>query len=339
MFGIHYIKAAPTQHIIHYQGGRKRRSGLGLSFFYFRPSSYIVLVPANSADVPYIFNEISADFQPLTVQGQLTYRINQPDQIASLLDYSITPSGKYVSDDPQKLPVRLVNLLQVSTRAEIQHMTLKEAVRASQEIASAVMAGLKANTDLNALGVEVLAVTIEAIRPTPETSRALEAEAREELLRRADQAIYERRNSAVEQERLIKENELNTEIAVEEKKRQIRETKVNADLAVEAKEQQVRESKLTGQIKLEEDRTKLVAAKTQNARTEADAQAYAVEASIRPLRDLDPEMLQMLAVQSVEPRLMVSMALKEIAKNAGKIGNLNISPDLLNALMVQNEKK
>jgi len=339
MFGIHYIKATPTQHIIHYQGGNKKRSGAGLSFFYFRPASSIVLVPANSADVPYIFNEISADFQPVTVQGQLTYRINQPEQIASLLDYSINPSGKYVSDDPQKLPVRLVNLLQVSTRAEIQRMTLKEAVRASQEISMAVLTGLKANADLANLGVEVLAVTIEAIRPTPETSRALEAEAREELLRRADQAIYERRNSAVEQERVIKENELSTEIAVEEKKRQIRETKVNADLAVEAKEQQVRESKLTGQIKLEEDRTKLVAAKTQNARTEADAQSYAVEASLRPLRDLDPEMLQMLAVQSVEPRLMVSMALKEIAKNAGKIGNLNISPDLLNALMVQDQTK
>jgi regulator of protease activity HflC (stomatin/prohibitin superfamily) len=335
MFGIHYIKSTPTQHIIHYQEGRRKHSGTGQSFFYFQPTSSIVLVPANSADVPYIFNEISADFQPVTVQGQLTYRINKPEQIAALLDYSINPAGRYLSDDPQKLPVRLVNLLQVSTRAEIQRMTLKQAVRASQEIAVEVLAGFKANADLDSLGVEVLAVTIEAIRPTPETSRALEAEAREDLLRRADQAIYERRNSAVEQERLIKENELNTEIAVEEKKRQIRETKINADLAVETREQQVRESKLAGQIKLEQDRVKLVAAKTQNIQTEADAQAYTIDASLRPLRGLDPELLQMLAVQSVEPRLMVSMALKEIAKNAGKIGNLNISPDLLNALMAK----
>jgi len=335
MFGIHYIKSAPTQHIIHYQAGLRKHSGTGQSFFYFQPTSSIVLIPANSADVPYIFNEISSDFQPVTVQGQLTYRINKPEQIAALLDYSISPAGKYLSDDPQKLAVRLVNLLQVSTRAEIQRMTLKQAVRGSQEIATAVLAGFKTNVDLDNLGVEVLAVTIEAIRPTPETSRALEAEAREDLLRRADQAIYERRNSAVEQERLIKENELSTEIAVEEKKRQIRETKINADLAVEAREQQVRESKLAGQIKLELDRVKLVAARTQNLQTEADAQAYTIDASLRPLRDLDPEMLQMLAVQSVEPRLMVSMALKEIAKNAGKIGNLNISPDLLTSLMAK----
>lgn len=333
MFGIHYIKTTPTQHLIHYQGGRKKRSGAGLAFFYFQPSSSLVLVPANSADVPYIFNEISADFQPLTVQGQLTYRINQPEQIAALLDYSISPAGKYLSDDPQKLSLRLVNLLQVSTRAEIQRLTLKQAVRASQEIATRVLATLKADPDLADLGVEVLAVTIEAIRPTPETARALEAEAREDMLRRADQAIYERRNSAVEQERLIKENELNTEIAVEEKKRQIRETKINADLAAETREQQVRESKMAGQIKIEEDRARLVAARAQNIQAEADAQAYTIAASLRPLRDLEPELLQMLTVQAVEPRLMVSMALKELAKNAGKIGNLNISPDLLNALM------
>ena len=60
-----------------------------------------------------------------------------------------------------------------------------------------------------------------AVKPKPETAKALEAEAREALLRRADEAIYTRRNAAVEQERMIKENELATEIAVENKKHQI----------------------------------------------------------------------------------------------------------------------
>ena len=51
------------------------------------------------------------------------------------------------------------------------------------------------------------------------------------MFREADEAIYARRNSAVEQERAIKENELNTEIAVENKKRQIRETQMDAERA------------------------------------------------------------------------------------------------------------
>lgn len=335
MFGFQYIKATPSQFIMHYRGGKLRRSGTGLAFFYFRPSSSIVVVPIGSADVPFIFNEISADFQAITVQGQLTYRAQDPQRLASLLNYTVSGGAQvaYISDDPQKLPQRLINLLQVLVRAEVQKLPLKDAIHSTDEIATVVMSKLSQVNELSALGVEVLGLAIQAIRPVPEMARALEAEAREDLLRRADQAIYDRRNSAVEQERKIKENELNTEIAVEEKKRQIRETKVEADLAVEAKEQQVRKAKLDGQITLETDRKQLVAAQIENAKSEADVQAYSIEASLKPLKNLDAAALQALAVQNTDPRLMVSLALKELAQNAGKIGNLNISPELFEILM------
>lgn len=334
MFGFQYIKATPNQFIMHYRGGKLRKSGAGLAFFYFRPSSSIVVVPIGSADVPFIFNEISADFQAITVQGQLTYRVQDPQRLASLLNYTVNSQQMlYSSEDPQKLPQRLINLLQVLIRAEVQKLPLKNAIHSTDEVATVVMSKLGQVNELTTLGVEVLGLAIQAIRPVPEMSRALEAEAREDLLRRADQAIYDRRNSAVEQERKIKENELSTEIAVEEKKRQIRETKVEADLAVEAKEQQVRKSKLEGQITLENERKRLVSARTENAKAEADVQAYAVDASLKPLRDLDPALLQALAVQNTDPRLMTSLALKQLAENAGKIGNLNISPELFEMLM------
>ena len=334
MFGFQYIKATPSQFIMHYRGGKLRRSGAGLAFFYFSPSSSIVIVPIGSADAPFIFNEISADFQAITIQGQLTYRVQEPQRLASLLNFTVMGSRmQYISEDSQKLPQRLINLLQVLIRAEVQKLPLKDAIHSTDEVATMVMSKLSQVNELSALGVEVLGLAIQAIRPVPEMSRALEAEAREELLRRADQAIYDRRNSAVEQERKIKENELNTEIAVEDKKRQIRETKVEADLAVEAKEQQVRKSKLEGQITLETERKRLVAARTENAKAEADVQAYAVDASLKPMRDLDPALLQALAVQNTDPRLMASLALKQLAENAGKIGNLNISPELFEILM------
>lgn len=334
MFGFQFIKATPSQFIMHFRGGKLRRSGTGLAFFYFTPSSSIVVVPVGSGDAPFIFNEITADFQAITIQGQLTYRVQDPQRLASLLNYTVNGSRLlYVSEDPQKLPQRLINLLQVLVRAEIQKLPLKDAIHSTDSVASEVTARISQVNELTALGVEVLGLAIQAIRPIPEMARALEAEAREELLRRADQAIYDRRNSAVEQERKIKENELNTEIAVEEKKRQIRETKVEADLAVEAKEQQVRKSKLEGQIILETERKRLVAAKSENAKAEADVQAYAVEASLKPLRELNPNVLQALAVQNTDPRLMTSLALKQLAENAGKIGNLNISPELFELLM------
>ena len=338
MFGIRYIKSGPTSYIIHYQGGRKRRAGLGLAFFYYQPAAEIAVVPVGSADAPFIFTEMSADFQPLTVQGQLTYRISDPEGVASLLDYTVDgqPDG-YRSDDPEKLSQRLVNLVQLFVRAELQGMTLRDAIRGSQEVAVKALAALGAAPQLQALGVEVLSLAVQAIQPIPEMARALEAETREAILRGADEAIYDRRNSAVEQERRIKENELNTEIAVEEKKRQIRETKARADLAVEEKEQQVRETKLTGQVRLEQERRQLVEARVENAHAEADATAYAVEASLRPLAALDPQLVEMLALQNLDPRRMVALALKQIAENAGKIGNLNLSPDLFESLMKESK--
>jgi hypothetical protein len=334
MFGIHYLKAGPTHYVLHYQNGRLRRSGVGLAFLYYKPAASIAIVPVSSRDVPFIFDEMTRDFQAITVQGQLTYRITDAARVASLLNYTIDGAvDHYVSDDVEKLPQRLVNLALAFTRAQTQTRPLRDAIQASEEIARAVQAGLADSPALGALGVEVLALSITAIKPAPEMARALEAEAREGLLRQSDEAIYTRRNAAVEQERRIKENELNTEIALEEKNRQIRETKLAADLAAEEKQQQIRETQLQGQVRLEAERKQLVAARAENARAEADAQGYAIEASLRPLQQLDPALMQTLAMQSTEPRLMVSMALREIAKNAAKIGQLSITPDLLETLM------
>jgi hypothetical protein len=334
MFGFYYLKTAPTQYVLHFQGGRKIRAGLGLAFFYFRPAAEIAVVPVGSADAPFIFNEMTADFQTVSVQGQLTYRISDPEGVAQVLDYTIRDRpDEYRSDDPDKLNQRLINRAHSFIRAEIQSMPLRSAIRGSQEVAVKALEALRSADPQQSLGIEVLALAIHAIQPAPEMSRALEAETREATLRKADEAIYDRRNSAVEQERRIKENELNTEIAVEEKKRQIRETKAGADLAVEVKEQQVRESRLAGQIRLETERNQLVAAKAENARAEADAQAYSVEAALRPLASLEPHVVEMLSVQNMDPRRMVALALKQIAENAGKIGNLNLSPDLLETLM------
>jgi regulator of protease activity HflC (stomatin/prohibitin superfamily) len=215
-----------------------QREGSGLGFFYYGPSSTIAVVPIGSADIPFIFNELSADFQQLSVQGLLTYRVQDPHRAAALLDFSFKgASEQYQSEDPQKLPQRLVNRLQNLLRNELERLNMRQALLASQEMAAAVFQALSADEAPRALGVEVLGLSIQAIRPTPEMARALEAEAREELLRQADLALYDRRNAAVEQERRIKENELNTEIAVESKKRQIREARVEADLAVERREQ------------------------------------------------------------------------------------------------------
>ena len=77
------------------------------------------------------------------------------------------------------------------------------------------------------------------------------------------------------------------------------------------------------------------ATEAENSKTRADAQAYLVDATLKPLAQLDPKALQVLAARNVDPRLMIAMAFQEIATNATKVGNLNISPDLLQTLLEQ----
>ena len=75
MFGIRYLKVPPTTYVLHYKAGKVVREGAGQSFFYYSPTSTIVAVPVGSVDVPFVFNEVTADFQNVTIQGQLTYRV------------------------------------------------------------------------------------------------------------------------------------------------------------------------------------------------------------------------------------------------------------------------
>ena len=89
MFGIKFIKVQPTTYLLQYRGGKIVREGLGLSFFYYAPTTSLVAVPVASADVPFIFQETTADFQAVTIQGQVTYRVGEPKRLAALLNYTL----------------------------------------------------------------------------------------------------------------------------------------------------------------------------------------------------------------------------------------------------------
>lgn len=334
MLGLKFIKVQPTTHLFQFRGGRIVREGAGLAFFYYAPTSSLVAVPVESTDTPFIFQEMTADFQTVTVQGQVTYRVREPKRLAALMNYTLAPNGRhYVAEDPKKLPERVIHAVNVIARAELQKMGLRQALKATEELVVAVKKRLAETEEITSLGLEVLGLSILAIKPTPETARALEAETREKLFLEADEAIHARRNAAVEQERVIKENELNTEIAVEAKKRQVRETQMDAERAVQEKKNLIEKELLNAKIEREDDRKKLVDLAAQNARTEADARAYGVETSMKALSTADPKILQALASTSMKPEQLIAFAFQEMAGRADKIGQLNMTPDLLRELM------
>jgi regulator of protease activity HflC (stomatin/prohibitin superfamily) len=269
MFG--FFKGQPSDYVLRFSGGRLAAEGQGLTFWYLAATTTIATIPTGSCDIPFVFHEQTGSFQDVTVQGQYTYRITNPRRTAELLDFSIHPlRGEFRSDDPQKLAQRITNLLQTEVRRAIQQRSLEAALQEVEAIATEVVLSLQHTPALEPLGVELLSLSLLAIRPTPEVGRALEARYRESLLCAADEAIYARRAAAVEEERKIKENELATEIL------------------------------------LEQQRQQFIALQGENLEREAQFKAQALR-------------LELESYQSMDPRLLLALAARELGQNAGQL--------------------
>lgn len=336
MLGIRFIKSQPTTYLIAYRSGKIARAGTGLSFFYFAPVTTLVAIPAASRDESFIFQQVTADFQTVTLQGQLAYRIADPTRIASMLNFALKPDGTtYESDDPEKLRLRVLTAVEVLAQKTIKSIDLKRALLASDHVAAEIGAELRQHPEIVALGLEIQSVSVLAIKPTPETARALEAEARESILRTSDDAIFVRRNAAIENERIIRESELDTEVAVEHKKRTIRETQMEAEASIRRKKQELRDSDMEADIALEEKRKAFVARNAENTKMLAEAEAHRVAAVMAALEKADPRVVQALASTGMQPAQLIAQAFVGISERAGEIGQLNVSPDLLQTLLNQ----
>lgn len=334
MLGIRFIKTEPTTYLMVYKAGRIVKEGTGMSFLYFAPTTSLVAVPVGSASEDFIFEHVTADFQAVTVQGQVSYRVGEPQKLAGMLNFSLRPDGKsYESDDPEKLKDRVIGIVEVLSQKAVKELNLKQALLSSDAVAQAVETGLRGQTEIQSLGLNILRVSVLAIRPTPETAKALEAEAREAILRRADEAVFSRRNAAVEQERAIRESELDTEVAVELKKRTIRETQMEAEASVQRKKHELRAANMQSDIEVESKRKEFVAINAENIRTLAEAEAQKIGAITATLKGVDPKLVQALAAIGMEPSQLIAQAFGGLAENASKIGQLNVSPDLLDSLM------
>ena len=82
------------------------------------------------------------------------------------------------------------------------------------------------------LGAALESLHFATVKATPEMQKALEADYREGLQQRADQAIYARRAAAVAEEREIRQSELNTEVELENRRRDLVDTQARNSLAL-----------------------------------------------------------------------------------------------------------
>ena len=243
---IRYYKGQPNTYTVCFRDGKVVRHGAGINFIYSPLTTSIAAVPTASREALFMFTESTSDFQEIAIQGVFTYRLDAPLDIAEKLNFTVNPANnRYLSEDPDLLEQRIVNTVQAQSRTEISQLTLELALTQVKTLAESVFTSVLHAPELEHLGVVIEGLHFTSVKATPEMQKALEADFRERLNKRADQAIYDRRKAAVEEERKIRESEMNTDVELENRRKDLVDTQARNSLALAEAEAKAEELKLS----------------------------------------------------------------------------------------------
>ncbi|NYI07809.1 SPFH domain-containing protein [Allostreptomyces psammosilenae] len=318
-FGLRHLRATPTAHIRHLRRGRLAHDGTGLSFW-FRPlTAALSEVPVDDRELAVVFHARTADFQDVTVQATLTYRITDPTAAVDRIDFSIDPdTGAWRGAPLEQISTLLTETAQQHALDLLARTTLADAladgVAAVRERVSGALAD---EPRLPQTGLAVVAVRVLAVRPEPEVERALRTPARERIQQDADRATYERRAVAVERERAIAENELASQIELAR-----REETLVTQKGANAR-RQAEENAAADAVRAEAEaarQVRLAQAEADAARAVGEARATAQAAWLRVHQDTDPATLHAIAVT-------------RLAEHLPNVGSLTLTPDVLTGLL------
>ncbi|HEY6255318.1 MAG TPA: SPFH domain-containing protein [Xanthobacteraceae bacterium] len=305
---VRHLRSDANVHITRFRKGRVIGSGRGQSFWFMPHRTSVAESPTDDRDMVLFFKGRSKDFQAITVQGNLTWRVADPDVLGNRVDFSIDlATGRHTAKPVEQIEGLLTGMSQQLATQYFAQSTVHDLLDAGIEpLRLRLEGGLKGIERLTAMGLEIVAIGLAAIAPTAELERALQTPTFEGLQQKADQAVFERRALAVEKERAIAENELHnkTELAR-------RESELIAQEATNARNRAegTRESM---QIAADGEATRI--------RTIEQAHAEMEKMRIAIYRDLSAHVL-------------LGLAARELAGKLTKIDHLNVSPDLVGTVL------
>ena len=307
------LRSDATHHVIRYANGRVRRSGRGLSFWFLPQTASLAELPMDDREMTLFVKGRSRDFQALSLQGALTWRVADPERLAERVDFTILlGSGELRSEPLEQIQARIAGLANQAALQYLADAPVNDLLGAGLEpLRLRLTAALAEDPSLTEMGIAVIAVRLTSLAPSSELERALQAPTYESLQQKADQATFERRALAVDKERAIAENELANKIELARREKNL--------IAQEAENAGNRAQGLAEaqQIEAEAEATRIRAVEGAKAETE--------KARLDVYRDLPPAVLYGLAA-------------RELAGKLTKIEHVNVTPDLLAALFGEMRK-
>jgi hypothetical protein len=314
-----HLRGAPSAQQLLWKGGRLRRSGRGLSFWFQPLSANLAEIPLDDRELAFIFHARTADFQEAVCQGTISYRVADAEALAARIDFSLDlETGLYSENPLDQISDRLTQLAQQHVWGIVSRATLADLLASGvDQLRDAISDGLAADADLEAMGLAIVSVRVSRIQPDATVEKALQTPTRESIQQQADEATFSRRALAVEKERAIAENELQNRIELARRLAHL------VDQEGLNERRRAEENVAAARIEAEgaAARTRITAAASAESLHAIEGERVALEKE------------RIAAYGALPPNALLALAAREFASKIERIEHLNLSPDLLSPFL------
>lgn len=312
-------QGAASDFIICMRAGTLTRSGAGQAFWFRSAGTALAQVPLIEREQTVLVKAVSSDQQDVNVQVSLTHRIADPLAAAQRFDFDLFPrSNSTEALGAWQIGELVARIAHSVTIARIATMTLAEALDSGMNaVAEALNAATTGEERLASTGVEICDVCVLSVRPDEAVESALRTPLLEQLQSEADRALYERRTLAVEQEQQISKTELASKLELERRR---------ADLVAQEGQNARRQAEEKAAADLVEANA---SAERRNILSTAQAEEIAQVGAAK--NEVEKARLDALAALGAD--VLKALALRDLAGNLPAVGQINITPDMLQGVL------
>ena len=214
MLFLKHLRSESNMHIRRFRSGKLVSSGKGLAFWFMPMGTSIAELPTDDRELQFIFQGRSRDYQDVTIQGEIIYRVTDPDCLADRIDFSINlESGLHRNQPLEQLATLFTSTAQKYAGRYIASKSIQTlVVDGAENIQISIEQGFASEQVFSEMGLQMVSLGIKSIKPVAELEKAMQIPTRESIQQNADEATFQRRALAVEKERAIAENELQNKI-------------------------------------------------------------------------------------------------------------------------------
>ena len=263
----------------------------------------------------------SADYQDIAVQGTVLWAVTDAAALSDRVDFSVDLElGLHVSQPEDHINKVIQGLVRGIAEDYIKGYGVRALLEAGLSgFQARLNAGLAEDPTMAEMGLKIVSVRLNALSPSSELARALQAPTFESLQQQADEATFARRALAVDKERAIAENELANQIELASRRANLIEREgenARSEAEAVAEAQQIR------------------------ARGEADTTVIAAEAEATRIRaveqaEVEAERARMDAIDALGADKLFALAARDLAGKLDRIEGVTVTPDMISSVLGQ----